>query len=159
MIQLITEKKQVRNNEKVTLDRIVPTEFSEEEKGFVKGHVHDENAHSLDGVSGHAGLFSTTSDLAIFAQTLLNDGVYNKVKMFDSSTVELFTEDDYYFASRPPLLANLEWQNNGIKKDLSVINVHYKCCGDNSSLDVTNGLFIRQSLLTSDLALGQGLPC
>jgi exonuclease III len=59
--------------------------------------------------------------------------IYNNVYINIKSTIELFTEDDDgYFASRPPLLVNLEWQNNGIKKDLSVINVHYKCCGDNS---------------------------
>jgi exonuclease III len=64
--------------------------------------------------------------------------IYNNVYINIKSTVELFTEDDYYFASRPPLLANLEWQNNGIRKDLSVINVHYKCCGDNSISYVTD---------------------
>jgi len=58
--------------------------------------------------------------------------IYNNAYINIKSTIELFTEDDEgYFASRPPLLVNLEWQNNGIKKDLSVINVHYKCCGDN----------------------------
>jgi len=87
--------------EEVKMKRIVPTEFSEQENGFVKGHVHDENAYSLNGVSGHAGLFSTTSDLAIFAQMLLNDGVYNKVEIFDSSTVKLFTTIvDSTFSSR-----------------------------------------------------------
>lgn len=87
--------------EEVKMKRIVPTEFSERENDFVIGYVHDKNAHSLGGVSGHAGLFSITSDLAIFAQMLLNDGVYNKIKMFDSSTVELFTSVvDSTFSSR-----------------------------------------------------------
>ena len=59
--------------------------------------------------------------------------IYKKVLVNIKSTVELFKQDEEeYFASRPPLLVNLEWQNNGIKKDLSVINVHYKCCGNNS---------------------------
>jgi len=58
--------------------------------------------------------------------------IYNSVYINIKSTIELFIEDDDYFASRPPLLVNLEWQNNGINKDLSVINVHYKCCGDDS---------------------------
>ena len=61
-------------------------------KDLLKGYVHDENAHSLGmAYLGMRDLFSTTNDLAIFAQMLLNDGVYDKVNMFDSSTVELFT--------------------------------------------------------------------
>ncbi len=45
------------------------------EPGFVRGVVHDENARSLGGVSGHAGLFSTASDLGVFADALLSGGV------------------------------------------------------------------------------------
>lgn len=37
----------------------------------VWGEVHDENAWALGGVAGHAGLFSTALDLAIFLQQLL----------------------------------------------------------------------------------------
>jgi exonuclease III len=58
--------------------------------------------------------------------------IYNNISVNIKSTDELFIEDDYYFASRPPLLINLEWQNNGVIKDLTIINIHYKCCGDNS---------------------------
>lgn len=36
------------------------------------GQVHDENAYAVGGVSGHAGLFSTSADLARFARALLN---------------------------------------------------------------------------------------
>jgi CubicO group peptidase (beta-lactamase class C family) len=42
------------------------------EPGLVRGEVHDGNAWSLGGVSGHAGLFSSTSDLTIFVQAMLN---------------------------------------------------------------------------------------
>lgn len=48
------------------------------------------------------------------------------------NSYELFVEDPYFFAGRPPLVIKLEWQNNGLKKELSIINVHFKCCGDNS---------------------------
>jgi len=37
--------------------------------------VHDENAFAIGGVSGHAGVFSTAADLAVFCQMLLNGGV------------------------------------------------------------------------------------
>ncbi|HEY5303371.1 MAG TPA: serine hydrolase domain-containing protein [Acidimicrobiales bacterium] len=39
--------------------------------GLVQGEVHDGNAWSLGGVAGHAGLFSTASDLSLFAGSLL----------------------------------------------------------------------------------------
>ncbi|MBI3947072.1 MAG: DUF1343 domain-containing protein [Armatimonadetes bacterium] len=42
----------------------------------LRGRVHDENAASLGGVAGHAGLFSTAADLALFCQMLLNGGEY-----------------------------------------------------------------------------------
>lgn len=74
------------------LDRIVPTEYCLEERGYVHGHVHDENARSIGGVAGHAGLFSTAGDLAIFSQMMLNKGIYNSNRIFDEATVELFTK-------------------------------------------------------------------
>ena len=73
------------------LKRIVPTEYSKAENDFVKGHVHDENAHSIGGVSGNAGLFSTAADLAIFSQMMLNGGVYRDSVIFQPETVQLFT--------------------------------------------------------------------
>lgn len=41
------------------------------DRGPVHGAVHDENAYAMDGVAGHAGLFSTAWDLALFAHALL----------------------------------------------------------------------------------------
>jgi CubicO group peptidase (beta-lactamase class C family) len=38
----------------------------------VHGTVHDENAHAMGGVAGHAGLFSTAWDLALFCRALLD---------------------------------------------------------------------------------------
>ncbi|MFQ6612336.1 MAG: glycoside hydrolase family 3 N-terminal domain-containing protein, partial [Fidelibacterota bacterium] len=73
------------------LKRIVPTEYSQAEGRFVHGHVHDENAYSLGGVSGHAGLFSTARDLSIFSQMLLNGGLYGWTRIFKPETVNLFT--------------------------------------------------------------------
>ncbi len=57
------------------LPRIAPTEVDTTWRHrLVRGEVHDENAASMGGVSGHAGLFSTAPDLARFAQLLLNGG-------------------------------------------------------------------------------------
>jgi CubicO group peptidase (beta-lactamase class C family) len=55
----------------------------------VQGTVHDENAWSLNGVSGHAGLFSTASDIAILCQMILNNGTYGGVQILQPQTVDL----------------------------------------------------------------------
>jgi CubicO group peptidase (beta-lactamase class C family) len=57
----------------------------------LQGDVHDENAHALGGVAGHAGLFSTASDLSVFATMMLNKGTYNGTRILSDSAVELFT--------------------------------------------------------------------
>ena len=55
------------------LTRIAPTENDTVFRHrLLRGEVHDENAGRLGGVSGHAGLFSTAPDLAVFAQWLLH---------------------------------------------------------------------------------------
>jgi len=59
-------KREVRN-------RVAPTEDSPLRKGVIRGRVHDENCFALGEVSGHAGLFSTASDLGNFVSALLND--------------------------------------------------------------------------------------
>ncbi len=60
-------------------------------KGVVQGYVHDLTAAMLGGVSGHAGLFSTSHDLAKYAQMLLNGGKYGGYRFFSPSMVSLFT--------------------------------------------------------------------
>jgi CubicO group peptidase (beta-lactamase class C family) len=59
--------------------------------GAPRGRVHDSNAAALGGVAGHAGLFSTASDLAVFAQMLLDGGEYEGTRIFRPATVKLFT--------------------------------------------------------------------
>ena len=41
---------------------------------MIQGEVQDENASVLSGVAGHAGLFSTAQDVAIFAHAMLSSG-------------------------------------------------------------------------------------
>jgi CubicO group peptidase (beta-lactamase class C family) len=70
------------------LDRIAATEFqSAPPRGMVRGSVHDENAWSLGGVAGHAGVFSTAGDLAVLAQTILNGGTYHGKRILKPNTV------------------------------------------------------------------------
>ena len=56
--------------------RVATTELDESYRGYhVHGVVHDENAHAIGGVAGHAGLFSSARDLAVFTQLMLDRGV------------------------------------------------------------------------------------
>ncbi|MFP5355392.1 MAG: serine hydrolase [Gemmatimonadota bacterium] len=72
--------------------RIAPTEVTPPRGYPVRGEVHDENAYALGGVAGHAGLFSTAADLAVFAQMMLNGGIYDDVRIFSDTTVARFTK-------------------------------------------------------------------
>lgn len=71
-------------------DRIVATEYQPVvNRGLVWGEVHDENTWSLDGVAGHAGVFSTAKDLGIFAHMYLNEGKYGSKRILKAETVKL----------------------------------------------------------------------
>ncbi|HEY6491408.1 MAG: exo-beta-N-acetylmuramidase NamZ domain-containing protein [Terracidiphilus sp.] len=50
---------------------IAPTQYDEQGK-MLRGVVHDPTARRMGGVAGHAGLFSTADDLALFAQEMLS---------------------------------------------------------------------------------------
>jgi uncharacterized protein YbbC (DUF1343 family) len=64
----------------VTLrDRIAPTEKRNDV--WMRGEVHDPRAFRLGGVAGHAGLFSTASDLARFARMILGGGALDGVRV------------------------------------------------------------------------------
>ncbi|MFI5792107.1 serine hydrolase domain-containing protein [Streptomyces sp. NPDC051677] len=59
------------------------------DRGMLRGVVHDENAWALGGVAGHAGLFSTGRDLAVFCRTLLAGGSYGPARILGPDFVEL----------------------------------------------------------------------
>ncbi|MGW0827248.1 serine hydrolase [Streptomyces sp. NPDC002845] len=63
------------------------------DRGLVWGEVHDENAFSLGGVAGHAGVFSTAWDLAVLGRTLLNGGAYGRARILRPESVELMFTD------------------------------------------------------------------
>ena len=72
--------------------RIAPTERDDVfRKRLIRGEVHDEHAWVMGGVAGHAGLFSTARDLAVFAQMMLNGGSYGGRRILQRRTVEEFT--------------------------------------------------------------------
>ena len=63
------------------------------DRGLVWGEVHDENAYSLGGVAGHAGVFSNAWDLAVLGRTLLNGGAYGRDRILQPESVELMFTD------------------------------------------------------------------
>ena len=73
------------------LPRIAPTEQDPWRGRKVRGEVHDENAHRMGGLVGHAGLFSSARDLSRFARMYLNYGQLDGVRILDSATIVAFT--------------------------------------------------------------------
>ena len=59
---------------------------------WMRGEVHDPRAWLLGGVAGHAGLFSTADDLAIYCQMILNGGEYQGRRILSPLTVARMTE-------------------------------------------------------------------
>lgn len=58
---------------------------------WLRGQVHDPTSFRMGGVAGHAGLFSTADDLAIFCQMILNGGVYHGARVLSPMTVATMT--------------------------------------------------------------------
>ncbi len=71
---------------------VVPTEVDDYFRNrLIQGEVHDETAWILGGTAGHAGLFSTASDLAQFAFMITNGGRVNGKSFLKPETIRLFT--------------------------------------------------------------------
>ncbi len=84
--------------------RIAP---SEPRNGkMLRGEVHDPTSSRMGGVAGHAGLFSTARDTAIFAQLMLNGGIIGKVRLLSPLSVRLMTANQ-----APPGMQ--EWRGLG----------------------------------------------
>ncbi len=62
----------VPSDEKKNAYSFVSTGYSKTRNKILLGEVNDENAYILDGVAGHAGLFSTVNDLSSIAQNILD---------------------------------------------------------------------------------------
>lgn len=74
---------------------IVPTEDCPWRGRRLRGEVHDDNAHAMGGISGHAGLFSTAHDVHLLAHALV--AAYHRKKqgslgLFDTRTVRQFLD-------------------------------------------------------------------
>ncbi len=73
-------------------ERIVPSENDTLfRRQILQGHVNDPAAAMFGGVSGHAGLFGSALDLAVFMQMLLQEGEYAGTRYINAPTLEEFT--------------------------------------------------------------------
>ncbi len=87
--------------------RCAPTQ--EREGRWMLGEVHDPRAYQLGGVAGHAGLFSTADDLAIFARMLLKQGKHDGKAFLRPETVQLMTEPRKVAATKGAGLRTYGW--------------------------------------------------
>lgn len=78
-----------------------------------RGSVDDTVAREMGGVSGHASLFTTTSDLARFARMMLNGGELDGVRLFKPETIQLITR-----VQSPPDLRSPDANNLPVKRAL-----------------------------------------
>ena len=78
---------------KVDDSEIVPTEDDKVfRKQLLRGDVHDPGAALLNGIGGHAGLFSNATDVGVFMQMLLNNGHYGGTTFLDSALIKAYTK-------------------------------------------------------------------
>lgn len=75
------------NPETALKSRAAPTQ--ERNGEWMRGEVHDPRAYRMDGIAGHAGLFSTAQDLARYAQMLINGGMLGETRILKSKTCRL----------------------------------------------------------------------
>ena len=72
-----------------TRDRLI--DFPGVREYPLQGEVHDEMAwYSMNGISGHAGLFSNATDLAKLAFVMFSGG-YGQYRFFDRNVIDVFT--------------------------------------------------------------------
>jgi len=107
------------------LDKIIPTEndtiFRMQQ---LHGDVHDQGAALLGGISGNAGLFGNTYDVAVLMQMYLNGGSYGNTEYLKTETLELFNQ--YHFA------ADSNRRGLGFDKPLHLYEDHRTNCRDAS---------------------------
>jgi CubicO group peptidase (beta-lactamase class C family) len=121
-------------------DEVAPTEVTPPRGYPLQGEVHDENAYALGGVAGHAGLFSTAQDLAVFAQMMLNGGEYDGVRIVADSTVRLFTTRAAGNRALGWAMADGQWGSGEFLSDQAYGHVGYT--GTSLWIDPTRDMFV-----------------
>lgn len=105
--------------------RCAPTEERKDRvvQGILRGEVHDEKSYILGGVAGHAGLFSTVTDVSHFLKMILNNGVYKGKRIFSKATIDILFVPKVEMSH--PLIKNHERRGIGW-----IIQSNYSSAGD-----------------------------
>ena len=78
-----------------------PENAGDDANKWLRGEVHDPTSYRMNGIAGHAGLFSTADDLAIYCQMILGSGSYRGVRILGPLTVAEMI--------RPRLVSDTGW--------------------------------------------------
>jgi CubicO group peptidase (beta-lactamase class C family) len=126
-----------------TLARTAPTEFDPWRQRKLRGEVHDENASRFEGVSGHAGLFSTGADLARVARMWMSRGALDGLRFVRPETVAQFTRVQDTLISRRALGWETPTGGNSAGHRLSAIAFgHTGFTGTSVWMDPAKDLFV-----------------
>ncbi len=87
-----------------------PQESEADADTWLRGEVHDPTSYRMGGVAGHAGLFSTADDLAIYCQMILDGGQYRGIRILSPLTVAEMTRPR--LVSEPGWTRGLGWDIN-----------------------------------------------
>jgi CubicO group peptidase (beta-lactamase class C family) len=123
-------------------DRIAPTEREGPGLPVLRGVVHDPTARRMGGVAGHAGLFSTASDMSVFCRMLLGAGQYGRTRILGPLTVTKMSSP-----ATPPGMASLR----GLGWDIDSAYSSNRGSGTRGSPELRSGS-IRSRALTSSFS-------
>lgn len=109
-------------------ENIAPTEFDSFTNVAKRGIVHDENAELLEGIAGHAGVFSCIKDMCLFCDEIISE---------ESNILD----KEWITQSMLPLVANLAEQRGLAWKILrrnqnTLLACHYGFTGTSIWIDV-----------------------
>ena len=78
-----------------------PRDVGAEGEKWLRGEVHDPTSFRMSGVAGHAGLFSTARDIAIYCQMILNNGTNRGARILSPASIATMI--------RPRIVAENGW--------------------------------------------------
>ena len=112
-------------------------------KRLIQGEVHDQNAWAMGGIAGDAGLFSTAGNVAVFAQMILNGGIYAHHRVVSRATTAEFTARQTIGNSARTLGWDVPLDPNATGRFLSTRAFgHYGFTGTSLWIDPERNLFI-----------------
>lgn len=126
----------------VERSRIAATEVAADRGGLIWGEVHDPHAWAMGGVAGHAGLFGSARDLAVFAQMMLNGGEYGAARIASPRTVARWTAPQVRGSSRALGWDTPSGESSGGRHASARAFGHTGYTGTSMWIDPERGLFI-----------------